>query len=75
MAARRHDETMCLEWADGFFTALAVGPERLPPERYLPAIVGTSDTGPVFDSPAHDAYVAELLGPLVRGHRAQSGRR
>ncbi len=54
-------KTMCLEGADGFFTALAIGPERLPPERYLPEIVGTSDTGSVFDSPAHDAYVAELL--------------
>ena len=53
--------TMRLEWADGFFTALAVGPERLSPERYLPAIVGTSEAGPVFDSPQHDAYVAELL--------------
>jgi hypothetical protein len=58
---RAGTDTMCLEWADGFFTALAVGPERLLPERYLPAIVGTSEAGPVFDSPQHDAYVAELL--------------
>ena len=58
---RAGTKTMCLEGADGFFTALAIGPERLTPERYLPEIVGTSDTGPVFDSPAHDAYVAELL--------------
>jgi uncharacterized protein len=54
-------DTKCLEWTDGFFTALAVGPERLSPERYLPAIVGTSEAGPVFDSPQHDAHVAELL--------------
>ncbi|MFZ0017351.1 MAG: UPF0149 family protein [Acetobacteraceae bacterium] len=58
---RAGTDTMCLERADGFFTALAVGPERLSPERYLPAIVGTSEAGPVFDSPQHDAYVAELL--------------
>ena len=58
---RAGTDTMCLEWADGFFTALAVGPERLLPERYLPAIVGTSEAGPVFDTPQHDAYVAQLL--------------
>ncbi len=58
---RAGTDAMCLEWADGFLTALAVGPERLSPERYLPEIVGTSEAGPVFDSPEHDAYVAELL--------------
>ena len=58
---RAGTDTMCLEWTDGFFTALAVGPDRLSPERYLPKVVGTSEAGPVFDSAEHDAYVAELL--------------
>jgi uncharacterized protein len=53
--------TKCLEWADGFLAALAVGPVRLPPLEYLPAILGSSETGTLFDSPEHDAYVAELL--------------
>jgi yecA family protein len=52
-------ETMPLEWADGYLSALAVGPERVPPTDYMPRIVGS---GAVFDTPAHDAYVAELLG-------------
>jgi uncharacterized protein len=54
-------QTKCLEWADGFLTALAVGPVRLPPSEYLPAILGSSPTGTLFDTPEHDAYVAELL--------------
>jgi uncharacterized protein len=54
-------QTKCLEWADGFLTALAVGPVRLPPSEYLLTILGSSPTGTLFDTPEHDAYVAELL--------------
>jgi len=57
--------TKCLEWADGFLTAVAAGPVRLSPAEYLPAICGAAATGPVFDSPEHDAYVAALLGRLL----------
>jgi Uncharacterised protein family (UPF0149) len=63
---RAGTDAMCLEWTNGFFAASAVGPERLSPERYLPEIVGTSEAGPVFDSPEHDAYVAELLARWFR---------
>ena len=50
---------MPLEWADGYLSALAVGPKLVSPSDYLPKILGP---GAVFDTPAHDAYVAELLG-------------
>jgi uncharacterized protein len=49
---------MCLESADGYLSALAVGPEAVPPSKYLPAILGT---GGEFDTPEHGAYLAELL--------------
>jgi uncharacterized protein len=51
-------DTMCLEWADGYLSALAVGPESVPPASYLPAILGA---GAEFDTPEHGAYVAKLL--------------
>jgi uncharacterized protein len=51
-------ETMCLELADGYLSALAVGPEPVPSSSYLPAILGA---GAEFDTPEHSTYVAELL--------------
>jgi uncharacterized protein len=51
-------DTMCLELADGYLSALAVGPEAVPPSSYLPAILGA---GAEFDTPEHGTYVAELL--------------
>jgi uncharacterized protein len=51
-------DTKCLEWADGYLSALAVGPEAVPPSSYLPAILGA---GAEFDTPEHGAYIAELL--------------
>jgi uncharacterized protein len=60
--------TMCLEWADGYLSALAVGPEPVPPSSYLPAILGAEAE---FDTPEHGTYVAELLerhlGSIVSG--------
>jgi uncharacterized protein len=53
--------TMCLEAADGFLTALAVGAVHPPASEYLPAIWGDHPTDPLFDSPEHDATVAALL--------------
>ena len=51
-------DTMCLESADGYLSALAVGPESVPPSNYLPAILGA---GAEFDTPEHGTYIAELL--------------
>ena len=51
-------DTMCLEWADGYLSALAVGPVSVPPAGYLPAILGA---GTEFDTPEHGTYIAELL--------------
>ena len=51
-------DTMCLELADGYLSALAVGPESVPPSSYLPEILGA---GAEFDTPEHGAYVAGLL--------------
>jgi uncharacterized protein len=47
--------------ADGFLAALAVGPARPSPSEYLPMILGSGAAPPLFDTPEHDAYVAELL--------------
>ena len=59
--------TMCLEETDGFLTALAVGPVRVPPAEFLPAIRGEAGDPPLFDTPEHDALAAELL---IRHHAA-----
>lgn len=53
--------TMSLEAADGFLTALAVGPIHPPASEYLPTIWGDHPAGPPFDSQEHDATVATLL--------------
>jgi uncharacterized protein len=55
---RAGTDTMCLELADGYLSALAVGPELVPPSSYLPEILGA---GAEFDTPEHGTYVAELL--------------
>ncbi len=59
--------TMSLEEADGFLTALAVGPVRVPPAEFLPQIAGGSTDLPLFDSPEHDTLAGDLL---VRRHAA-----
>src|SRR5262249_14288102 len=51
-------DTMCLEWADGYLSALAAGPQPVSPSSYLPAILGA---GAEFDTPEHGTYVAGLL--------------
>jgi uncharacterized protein len=55
---RAGTDTMCLELADGYLSALAVGPAPVPPSSYLPTILGA---GAEFDTPEHSTYVAELL--------------
>jgi uncharacterized protein len=59
--------TMGLEEADGFLTALAVGPVQVPPAEFLPAIAGGFTDRPLFDSPEHDTLAGDLL---VRRHAA-----
>ena len=53
--------TMCLEEADGFLTALAAGPVRVPAAEYLPEIFAADGETPRFDTPQHAALVADLL--------------
>ncbi len=59
--------TMCLEEADGFLTALAAGPVRVPPAEFLPEIWGAAAEEPLFDTPEHDALASDLL---ARHHAA-----
>ena len=53
---------MSFEALDGFFTALAIGPELVMPSVYLPEIWGTADgTGPIWDSEEQLRYFMRLL--------------
>jgi uncharacterized protein len=62
-SAQVPETTMNLEALDGFFSALAVGPEPIPPAEYLPQIWGDAAPGgkPAYDSPAQQAFVETLL--------------
>lgn len=64
--------TMCLEEVDGFLTALAVGPVRIPPAEFLPVISGGSTDLPLFDSPEHDMLAGRPAGPATRRNRGRS---
>ncbi|MGH6815915.1 MAG: UPF0149 family protein [Hyphomicrobiaceae bacterium] len=56
------ETAMDLEMVDGFFTALAIGPESVPPSEYLPEIWGPDgDEEPNYDSAEQAQYVAALL--------------
>jgi len=56
------DSTMSLEMLDGFFTAIVIGPELVPPSEYFPVIWGTDDGGgPDWDSPEQADHVFNLL--------------
>ena len=54
--------TMPLEQADGFLTALAVGPVRVPPAEFVPQIWGDTAERPLFDTQEHDDLASGLLG-------------
>jgi uncharacterized protein len=59
------ETTMSLEWVDGLFCALNVGPSA-PPSEYMPVIWDPSDeadpeTGPNYDSIEQAEYVVGLL--------------
>ncbi|MDM7322667.1 MAG: YecA family protein [Gammaproteobacteria bacterium] len=53
------EESMSLSELDGFLTALAVGPEVVPPSEWLPVL--WQGEGPVFDSPAEVERVLGLI--------------
>ncbi len=52
---------MSLEEADGFLTALAAGPVRVPPAEYLPRILRADGETAGLDTPRHHALAMELL--------------
>jgi uncharacterized protein len=58
-SAQVPETTMNLEALDGFFTALAAGPEPVPPAVYLPEIWGRGK--PPYDSPAQQQFVETLF--------------
>jgi uncharacterized protein len=56
------DGTMSFEMLDGFFTALVIGPEMVPPSEYLAEIWGTDDGGgPAWDSTEQAEFFFALL--------------
>ena len=50
-----------LEEADGFLTALAAGPVRVPPAEYLPRILRADGETADLDTPRHHALAVDLL--------------
>ena len=61
LSAQAPDTVMDLEAVDGFFTALVVGPELMPPSVYLPVMWGGDGEGPDYDSLEQAEYVMGLL--------------
>jgi uncharacterized protein len=56
------DTVMPLEALDGFFTALAVGPETVPCSEFMPVIWDTAErVTPVFDDPERLPVLNDLL--------------
>ncbi len=53
------DAAMSLEALDGFFTAIAVGPETILPSEYMPRVWGGE--GPIFDSTEQAEFTLALL--------------
>ncbi|WP_373975303.1 UPF0149 family protein [Chitinibacter sp. SCUT-21] len=64
MSPRTPGETMDIEMLDGFLVALAIGPEEVPEEEWLPAIF--AGTPPEFED---HAEADEIFG-LIRQHAA-----
>ncbi|MGI9435595.1 MAG: UPF0149 family protein [Geminicoccaceae bacterium] len=61
LSAQAPDTAMDLETLDGFFTALVVGPELIPPSGYLPVMWGGDGEGPDYDSLEQAEYMMGLL--------------
>lgn len=64
MSPRTPSETMDIEMLDGFLVALAIGPEEVPEEEWLPAIF--AGTPPEFE----DHSEADEIFGLIRQHAA-----
>jgi len=59
------ETTMSLEQVDGFFAALAVGPELVLPSEYMPVVWGTENgEGPVFAGREQANFVNDLFTRL-----------
>ena len=60
MSDMTSDESMDIVTLDGFLTALAIGPELVPPSVWLPLVWGR-DKDPVFESAAQAERIITLL--------------
>ncbi len=54
-------KNLCLEQADGWLTALAAGPVRVPAAEYLTEILQAEGESAGFNSPEHKTLVVDLL--------------
>lgn len=63
------DDAMLLSELDGFLAGLAVCPERIEPQEWLPVVWGQDGEGggTTFES---DEHVEEVLGAVMAHHRA-----
>jgi uncharacterized protein len=58
----KHDHAVLnISEFDGFITAIASGPETVPPSEWLPIIWGGEEAGSVFESPDDQARITELI--------------
>jgi uncharacterized protein len=57
------DECMDIVALDGFLTALAIGPELVPPSVWLPLVWG-GEMEPVFESSASRAHFRHIDAPV-----------
>lgn len=61
LAQLKNEDALRLDGAHGLLTALAVGPERVPAERWLPVVLGQR---PSLEDPAQAPRLLELLRRL-----------
>jgi len=64
MAEGMPEEAMDVAMLDGFFTALAIGPNTLLPSRWLPLVWGETESEPMQF--ADDVQVQRILGLVMR---------
>jgi len=72
LEAASPDESMMLEELDGFFAALACSPQPVPPEEYLPVVLGREPGAPQPDGRAasmQEPRDAKELETLLARHR------
>ncbi len=62
MSDRCGDETMAMDALHGYLTAIAIGPERVPTDEWLPRVWGPGpEDAPDFRNPQQAARMHELL--------------